>query len=134
MTLSGVERLVQHARDLAVEPERAPRRAGATNPPRPASDPSSDGIKLSLSSAATGTPPTDSTDETPRAHPTDVAPETLRAKSAEPTDEASRAKATDGPHEKAESAAVKTLRSGNAVAAYQRPGAAALGQRIAVRA
>ena len=132
MALSGVERLVQHARDLAFEP--APRRAETTNTRRPASEPSSDGIKLSLSSASTGTAPTGSTDETPNANPTHFGPETLRANEAEPTDEGAPVNATDGPHEKAESASAMTSRSGNAVAAYQRQGAAALGQRIAVRA
>jgi hypothetical protein len=138
MALSGVERLVQYARDLAVEPARAPRRSERADPARPASEPSSDGIKLSLSSAATGTSPTRRAGETALAIPEAKASETTRATATDAVSETTREKATDAvsetTREKATSAAPNASRAENAVAAYQRQGAATLGQRVAIRA
>ena len=110
MAISGLEKLVQYAQDLAVEPSRGPRRPGRTESAAPSRESTGDGIKLSLSSAATGSAP---------------APEASAA-SATP--------ATYGPRENTTAASTNTPRNGSAVAAYQRTGSAELGQRIAIRA
>lgn len=110
MALSGVERLFQYARDLEVEPARSPRRAERPAAAQPGTASSSDGIKLSLSSAATEATPPDAVGEN------------------------ARAPAAYGPRESSTVAATNAPRAGSAVSAYQRQGAAELGQRIAVRA
>lgn len=117
MAISGVERLVQYARDLGVEPARSPRRTEAPAPARPASASANDGIKLSLSSAAS---------------------EASAASGTAPTDEiagaeTSRAPTADGPRERT-AVTPTTPHAGSAVDAYRRQDPAQLGQRIAIRA
>ena len=114
MAISGVERLVQYARDLNVEPARAPRQPEPPTDTRAkrvrAQEAPGDGIKLSLSSAATEAIP------------------------AEPSAETSKDAYDSGIRANAETSAPDGTRRGNAVSAYQRQGAAPLGQRIAIRA
>lgn len=114
MAISGLEKLVQYAQDLAVEPSRGPRRPERTEPAAPSRERKGDGIKLSLSRAATGPAPAEGP--------------------AEDAAETSSTPATYGPRENTTAASPITPRSGSAVAAYQRTGSAALGQRIAIRA
>ncbi|MGB0619138.1 MAG: hypothetical protein ACPGVZ_06650 [Myxococcota bacterium] len=111
MAISGVERLVQYARELELETAQTSRRARPPEPSRPASEASGDGIKLSLSSAVTETAPAAEV-----AAPLTVSepPFTARRESSD----------TDS----------NAPRRGSAVDVYQRQVSAPLGQRIAIRA
>lgn len=111
MAISGVERLVQYARELELEPAQTSRRARPSEPSRPASEASGDGIKLSLSSAVTETAPAAEV----------AAPLTV----SEPPVNARR---------ESSDAASNAPRRGSAADVYQRQGSATLGQRIAIRA
>ncbi|MEM9174388.1 MAG: hypothetical protein AAGC67_04080 [Myxococcota bacterium] len=111
MAISGVERLVQYARDLSVEPSRTPRPADAPAKTGPAREASGDGIKLSLTSTVTGA--TAPAEAPAAAAPTSYGPY------------------TDAPSERPTAIAA---RGGNAASAYQRQDAAPLGQKIAIRA
>ena len=111
MAISGVERLIQYANELGVEPARSPRRAETAEPTRRVREPSNDGIKLSLSSAAQR--PEAPSQITPPEAPSVALPQTL---------------------EEATGSTADAARRGSVVDAYQRPAAAPIGQRIAIRA
>ncbi len=111
MAISGVERLVQYARELELEPAQASRRARPPEPSRPASEASGDGIKLSLSSAVTETAP---------------AAEVIASLTVSEPPVVARRESSE--------AASNAPRRGSAADIYQRQGSVPLGQRIAIRA
>jgi len=110
LQLSGVERLLTFARDLEVEPARAPRRptaAEAAERTTARRTDQADGIKLELSSGATEPPGTSA----------------VSASTVPPIDASAPSPESSVPAAR-----------GTALDAYQRQAAQAPGQRVSIRA